>query len=133
MKITKELDNKIKRCVEEKYGEEIKSLIKEKERIADAEIEKAVSEIKEAMVNYPSIKRYMKSRLGTYNPTVEKYIKNDCARFVDAEKYKSINENIDRIAKASAVEKENMMIAISYEKDINGIKGTFADMGFKFE
>lgn len=132
MRISKELEDKIKRNVNAKYEKEVKTLNDEKNKIIDDEVKKATAEVKEATTTYAAVDNYIKYQFGSYTRTIQDLVSQNHHRFIGDKSYKHIDRKLGEINAKKARDIENMMIAISYEKDIDGIKKAFSDNGFEF-
>lgn len=133
MKITRELENKIKNCVDKKYAEEVERLKTKlndtKERKADLYVNLAEVIVKE----HPEFEAFF-----TCNRFVRRTVSEgarsiffDIVVGVDKD-VKQVSDELAEIYAKKKEEIENFTIKISYGKTFDDIKATFAEYGMDF-
>lgn len=131
MKITNELNNKITRCINEKYKLQINELENKKKKLIDEYSTKIADEVMEMFASNEYMKNFVKQC--TYNNITKSWVKDNYTKFSNTEpNILELTRKIQTLNEDKKLEVENITIAISYERDFDGIKDIFEKFGLKF-
>ncbi len=132
MRVTKELNIKIDRLLDEKYNKLISPLIKERRELEKKRQEEGIKEVITSLGNNPHFKNYVKSRGYGANNSPENYIKSYLSHFIGSLETDVMGIEIDKLKRQKELEKEDIVIGISYGKNMEDIKEIFESKGLKF-
>ena len=135
MKITKELESKINRLLDEKYL----PLLADNNKILQTAKEELIPIIQDELEKLMCQSHFLSVVLQHELCRIDRInlAKEYATRHVEKmpemkEIIKQHLENRDHYKLARATEYENLAIAISYQKDLNGIREAFKESGFDF-
>ena len=133
MKITNELSNRIHRQVEEKHIEEQENLKKIYEEQIKEKRQKLVIEL-EQFKSSPIgeiLYKEIESRNYHRDNSLKDFVMNRQQSFFP-EEYGNYQEKVSALRTKINLEQEELRIAISYEKTLDGIKDAFQNLGLTF-
>lgn len=131
MRITKELEAKIKREVNKKFESKREELNAVYNTICNHERIRMKTVILNGLKKQPELTCLVQNYFGftTLEERVERFLQqNGISTSVTADITKRIND----LQAEQALFLENFLINVTYEKDINGIKSLFADFELSF-
>lgn len=131
MKITKELENKINRLLNEKYDTQLSNLRRELLLQEDYFIDSVVKEIKTSISKNPYFEHFINNQTSSWEST-DRYLEKNIRKFTDVPEDEQLKQKISELELKKKTEKEDLLIAISYQKDLDGIKEVFEKMGLNF-
>lgn len=139
MRITDELKNRINRRLDAKYANEVKENDQRWKDAKKAKLPEIVFSLTFAINTIPAVSIVVSMLYNSSRHPETRYSETNVATFVYdrsttflPEDWQEYNRVASSIKDRKKMDYEELAIAISYQKDLNGIKETFANMGLTF-
>lgn len=131
MRITKELEIKIKRSLDEKYKSEITAKSEEFKRLRAERSPAMIEELQKMYDENPLIRALYKA-INSYRAfDAQTIVENGSPSFFP-EEYKENRLFEEKIREKKEADYEALAIQIAYSKDLTAIKEAFVEMGLTF-
>lgn len=131
MKVTKELENKIDRLLSEKYSSELDKIDGQIDEIQNQHREDSIKGILKELETSPYFEEYIYQNMYGEVP-MDEYVTRNIYKFVNKPMPIELNAQRMELKRDMKIEKEDLIIGISYEKNIDGIKSLFESKGLTF-
>jgi len=130
MKVTNELREKIAKSINEKYSAQLDTLIKKQSTLRKKLASEVADKVCKIANENPEIEYFIQTK--AYHQTTRSYVLWNVSYFTEIDVYKDIDMEICKLRTKKTNETNNLIIAISYERDFDGIKKAFEDAGLEF-
>lgn len=128
MKITDELRNKIKQTVREQYADAIKTSAQNNEVLKTKAADEIIADIKAACAEH----QHLTALLSLVYRNWEDIVRGNLKAFETSQELTDAQNNHQLLLDTVDNKISNLLVTVSYGKDIEDIKKAFGEYGLKF-